>query len=332
MFFWNSCFFDDPVDVGNLISGSFAFAKTSLNILKFTVHKLLKPGWENFESFMGSQKKTQKTKKINIAINFMTLVDLKLRFLFLNNVYQCIPGLMVSNSVFGHLIASLTCKNSNQRYFPVSSIGKESPAIQETPVGFVDQEDPLEKGIGYPLQYSWTSLVAQLVKNLHAVQEPWLWSLGWEDPQEKGKATHPSILAWRIPWTVYSPWDHKDFDTTERFSKIVYIYIYIYIFFFFLSLPSPSSLPFLFSATSTFWLYFCWSSFSFSHVIFDHHPLLSLALSRPPVSSSSSSIHLSRHHQISFSAWVSSVQMPPGPLLPLLLLEQLQFTHWWQGF
>ena len=123
---------------------------------------------------MGSQKKTQKTKKNNIAINFMTLVDLKLRFLFLNNVYQCIPGLMVSNSVFGHLIASLTCKNSNQRYFPVSSIGKESPAIQETPVGFVGQEDPLEKGIGYPLQYSWTSLVAQLVKNLHAVQEPWL--------------------------------------------------------------------------------------------------------------------------------------------------------------
>ena len=44
-----SCFFGDPVDVGNLISGSFAFSKTSLNIWKFTVHILLKPGLENFE-------------------------------------------------------------------------------------------------------------------------------------------------------------------------------------------------------------------------------------------------------------------------------------------
>ena len=46
------------------------------------------------------------------------------------------------------------------------------------------------------------SLVAQLVKNLPAVQETWVRSLGWEDPLEKGKATHSSILTWRIPWTV----------------------------------------------------------------------------------------------------------------------------------
>ena len=46
------------------------------------------------------------------------------------------------------------------------------------------------------------SLVAQLVKNLPAVQETWVRCLGWEDPLEKGKATHFSILAWRIPWTV----------------------------------------------------------------------------------------------------------------------------------
>jgi len=44
------------------------------------------------------------------------------------------------------------------------------------------------------------SLMAQLVKNLPAMQETWVWSLGWEDPLEKGKATHSSILAWRIPW------------------------------------------------------------------------------------------------------------------------------------
>ena len=56
--------------------------------------------------------------------------------------------------------------------------------------------------IGYPLQHSWASLVAQLVKNQPAMQETWSQYLGWEDPLEKGKITHSSILAWRIPWTV----------------------------------------------------------------------------------------------------------------------------------
>ena len=58
------------------------------------------------------------------------------------------------------------------------------------------------EGIGYPLQYSWASLVAQLLKNPPAMQETWVQPLGWEDPLEKGKATHSSIPAWRIPWTV----------------------------------------------------------------------------------------------------------------------------------
>ena len=60
----------------------------------------------------------------------------------------------------------------------------------------------LGEGIGYPLQYSWASLVAQLVKNLPAMRETWVRSLGWEDPLEKEKAAHSSIMAWRIPWTV----------------------------------------------------------------------------------------------------------------------------------
>ena len=60
------------------------------------------------------------------------------------------------------------------------------------------------EGIGYPIQYSWASLVAQLVKNPPAMRETWVRSLGWEDSLEKGKATHTSILAWRIPWTIQS--------------------------------------------------------------------------------------------------------------------------------
>ena len=64
------------------------------------------------------------------------------------------------------------------------------------------REETMEKEV-CPLQYSWASLVAQPVKNPPAARETW-WvsSLGWEDPLEKGTATHSSILAWRIPCTV----------------------------------------------------------------------------------------------------------------------------------
>ena len=54
VFLEHSCFFNDPRDVGNLISGSSAFSKSSLNIWKFTVHVLLKPGLENFEHYFAS--------------------------------------------------------------------------------------------------------------------------------------------------------------------------------------------------------------------------------------------------------------------------------------
>ena len=64
----------------------------------------------------------------------------------------------------------------------VAQLLKTPPAVQETPVQFLGQEDPLEKGIGYPFQYSWASLVAQLVKNPPAIREMWVRSLGWEDP------------------------------------------------------------------------------------------------------------------------------------------------------
>ena len=54
------------------------------------------------------------------------------------------------------------------------------------------------EGIGYPLKYSWASLVAQMVKNQPAMREIWVLSLGWEDPLEKGMAIHSSILAWSV--------------------------------------------------------------------------------------------------------------------------------------
>ena len=86
--------------------------------------------------------------------------------------------------------------------FPDGSVGKESACNAEDPGLIPGSERSTREGIGYPLQYSWASLVAQLVKNLPAMRETWVQSLGWEDPLEKGRATHSNIMAWRIPWTV----------------------------------------------------------------------------------------------------------------------------------
>ena len=84
----------------------------------------------------------------------------------------------------------------------IAQLVKNLPAMQEIPVRIPGSGRSPGEQIDYPLQYSWASLVAQLVKNAHALWETWVWSLGWEDPLEKEKATHSSILAWRIPWTV----------------------------------------------------------------------------------------------------------------------------------
>ena len=98
--------------------------------------------------------------------------------------------------------------------FPGSSVGKESTCNAGDPSSIPGLGRSPGEGTGYPFQYSWASLVAHLVKNLPAVWENWVRSLGWEDPLDKGKATHSSILAWRIP----SPWGCKELDTTEQLS------------------------------------------------------------------------------------------------------------------
>ena len=71
-----------------------------------------------------------------------------------------------------------------------------------------------------------------MVKNPRVMWETWVQSPTWEDPLEKGMATHTSILAWRIPWTeepgrVYNPWGCKELDTTEQLSLIYSIYNFI---------------------------------------------------------------------------------------------------------
>jgi len=103
--------------------------------------------------------------------------------------------------------------------FPASSVGKESTCNARNPGSIPGSGRSTGEGIGYPLQYSWASHVAQLVKNPPAMQETWVRSLGWEDPLEKEKATHSSIIARksheeRSP-EGYSPWGHKELDITE---------------------------------------------------------------------------------------------------------------------
>ena len=83
--------------------------------------------------------------------------------------------------------------------FPDSSAGKESACNAGDPGSIPGSGRSTGEGIGYPLQYSWASLVAQMAKNPPAMWETWVQSLRWEDPLEKGMATHISILDWRIP-------------------------------------------------------------------------------------------------------------------------------------
>ena len=84
--------------------------------------------------------------------------------------------------------------------FPDSSTGKESACSAGDPALIPGLGRSPREGIGYPLQYFWVSLVVKTVKNLPAMWDTGVLSLGWEDHLEKGMA-HPSILAWRIPQT-----------------------------------------------------------------------------------------------------------------------------------
>ena len=91
---------------------------------------------------------------------------------------------------------------------PNTGIEPRSPALQVDSLPAKPQGKPIRKA----------SLVAQTVKNLPAMPETWVWSLGWEDPLEKGMATHLSIFAWRIPWTEepgrLCSWGFKESDMT----------------------------------------------------------------------------------------------------------------------
>ena len=82
--------------------------------------------------------------------------------------------------------------------FPGSLAGKESAHSAGDPGSIPELGRSPGERIGYPLQYSWASLVVQMIKNQTATWETWVRSLGWKDPLEEDMASHCSILAWRI--------------------------------------------------------------------------------------------------------------------------------------
>ena len=108
----------------------------------------------------------------------------------------------------------ITGNLSNDGGFPHSSVGKESACNAGDPSLIPGLGRSAGEVKGYPLQYSWASLVAQLVKNLPAMWETWVRSLGWEGPLEKGKL--PTPVFWPGEFHgLYSPWGLKELDTTE---------------------------------------------------------------------------------------------------------------------
>ena len=107
------------------------------------------------------------------------------------------PHLVVT-SVFLFMIARFPHHPQVIRIFPGSSAGKESACNAGDPCLIPGLGRSPGEGIGYSLQYSWASLMAQMVQSPPAIWETWVRSLGWADPLQEGMATHSSIPAWRI--------------------------------------------------------------------------------------------------------------------------------------
>ena len=99
------------------------------------------------------------------------------------------------------------CHALLQGIFPTQGSNPGLPHCRQIPYHLSPQGYPYKKGLlanggEISAEIFWASLVAHLVKNLPAMRETWIRSLGWEDPLEKEKTTHSRILAWRIPWAV----------------------------------------------------------------------------------------------------------------------------------
>ena len=153
-----------------------------------------------------------KSTAASLAFPFVLLLTVPLRRCLLPRLFQdrelqavrdgawvCLRG--PGSWIQGGLAPSLFCcvtdllKSQWGSWVSGSSAGKESACNAGDPCWIPGLGRSPGEGIGYPLQYSWASQVAQLVKNTPAMRKTWVRSLGWEDPLEEGMATHSRILA-----------------------------------------------------------------------------------------------------------------------------------------
>ena len=117
----------------------------------------------------------------------------------------------------GQRVGVAGSKNSLPEVFPDGSVGKESTCNAGDPGSIPGLGRSPGEGIGYPLQHSWASLAAQLVKNLSAVRETWVRSLGGKILWSREGL--PTPVFWPGEFHgLYSPWGHKESDTTEWLS------------------------------------------------------------------------------------------------------------------
>ena len=115
--------------------------------------------------------------------------------------------------------------------FPGSSAGKESTCNAEDPDSIPGSGRSPGEGIGYPLQYSWASLVAQTAKNRRVMRETWIRSLGQEDPPGGGHGNPLQYSCLENPHgqrslVGYSPWGHKELDVTKH-STALCVWLYL---------------------------------------------------------------------------------------------------------
>ena len=136
---------------------------------------------------------TQHTSYIRIFSGYLRISLLSIKWTWASIIAQFLSFLIV-------ILNTYLCSYVKAMGFPVSSVGKESACNGGDLGSSPGPGRSPGEGIGYLIKCCWASHVAQLVKNPSAMRETRVWSLGWEDPLEKGKATHSSILAWRIPW------------------------------------------------------------------------------------------------------------------------------------
>ena len=143
---------------------------------------------------------------------------------------------------------------------PDSSVGKESACNAGDPGLIPELGRSSGEGIGYPPQYSWASLVAQLVKNLPAMREIWVQSLGWEDPLEKGKAPTP-VFSPGESHGLYNMWGRKESDMTEWLSLHLPILKAVFSLSLWYPLEHKSCFPCFWLWCCSIYLFFCFLCF-----------------------------------------------------------------------